>query len=155
VPCDGSSVNRSRGRPSCSRRSAAHRLRQPGSPAWLNELARRPNCLSSPIHTCCVTLAAMRWRTEGTIRGRSKPTLDTATSSTRCAIPKCRRCGSRTFGDANPQNRRRAKTRFASSDRVRKSRTSQALWESVAGASTAHSKAPVKLAKACVDAVCR
>ena len=45
--------------------------------------------------------------------------------------------------------------RFASSDRVKKSRTSQPLWELVAEASTAHLKAPVKLAKACVDVVCR
>ena len=45
--------------------------------------------------------------------------------------------------------------RFASSDRVRKSRTSQLSWEMVAEASTAPSKAPVKRAKACVDVVCR
>jgi hypothetical protein len=58
-----------------------------------------------------------------------------------------------TFGDANPQNRRRAKMRFASSDRVRKSRTSQALLELVVEASTAHLQAPVKREGASVELI--
>jgi hypothetical protein len=42
--------------------------------------------------------------------------------------------------------------RFASSDRVRKSRTSQALWELVE-ASTAHLQAPVKREGASVELI--
>ena len=38
------------------------------------------------------------WPTKATIRAPCKPTLGTRTSSTRCAIPSCRRIGSRIFG---------------------------------------------------------
>ena len=48
--------------------------------------------------TCLGTLAASRWPARGTIRGRCKPTLATATFSIPSAIPSCRLRGSRTSG---------------------------------------------------------
>ena len=53
---------------------------------------------SRRTRTCSGTPAATRWRTRATTRGRCKPTSATATSSTRCATPSCRRRGSRIFG---------------------------------------------------------
>jgi hypothetical protein len=41
---------------------------------------------------------AIDWPVKGTIPRRCRPTLGTATSSTRSGIPNCRRCGSRTSG---------------------------------------------------------
>jgi integrase len=72
------------------RLSAARRLPPQASRAWWNELAGRPSWLSSRIPTCCVTLAAMRWRTEGMIRGRFRLISGIGTSSTQCATVSCR-----------------------------------------------------------------
>jgi integrase len=58
----------------------------------------KPRSASRCIRTCSGTPAALRWRTKGTTRGRCRPTWGTATSSTPCATPKCRRRGSRTSG---------------------------------------------------------
>ena len=51
------------------------------------------------IRTCCATPVALRWPTRATIRERCRLTSATATSSTRCDTPSCRRAGLRTFGD--------------------------------------------------------
>ena len=48
--------------------------------------------------TCCATPVALRWPTRATIRERCRLTSATATSSTRCDTPSCRRAGSRTSG---------------------------------------------------------
>jgi Phage integrase family len=45
--------------------------------------------------------AGTRSRIEGMTRGRCRPISAMATSSTRCATPKCRRRGSKTFGGAD------------------------------------------------------
>ena len=50
------------------------------------------------ILTCCATPVALRWPTRATIRERCRLTSVTATSSTRCDTPSCRRAGSRTSG---------------------------------------------------------
>ncbi len=50
------------------------------------------------ILTCCATPVALRWPTRATIRERCRLTSATATSSTRCDTPSCRRAGSRTSG---------------------------------------------------------
>ena len=56
--------------------------------------------LGFPAHPHMLRHAvALRWPTRATIRGRCRLTLATATSSTRCDTPSCRRAGSRTSGD--------------------------------------------------------
>ena len=53
------------------------------SPAWSNGQGSRPSWASRPIHICSGTPVASRWRTRGMTRGRCRPTLGTAISSTR------------------------------------------------------------------------
>ena len=100
VPYGGFSVSKIPSRRSCSRRNAAHHSRLRALHAWSSERARRL-IISSPsrrTRTCLGTPAATHSRTRDTTRGRYKRISDTATSSTRCAMRRCRRCNSRTSG---------------------------------------------------------
>ena len=51
---------------------------------------------------CCGTPVASRWRIKATTRERCRLTSATATSSTPCDTPSCRRAGSRTSGGDLP-----------------------------------------------------
>ena len=53
--------------------------------------------------SCCATPVALREPTKATIPERYRPTSATATSSTRCDTPSCRRAGSRTSGSDQGQ----------------------------------------------------
>jgi integrase len=61
-----------------------------GSPRWWRGWASRRASNSECIPTCCAMPAVMHWPTEGIIPGRSKPTSDIRTFSTRFDIPNCR-----------------------------------------------------------------
>ena len=81
--CGGFSASRSRSHPLCSPRSGGDPSARQGLPAWSSGRAGRPSWPSRRIRTCSGTPAVTRWPTRGTTRGRCRPTLATATSSTR------------------------------------------------------------------------
>ena len=62
--------------------------------------SRPPSWASRPTRICCGMPAASRWPIRGTIREPCRPISGTGTSSIRCAIPNCRRHGSRISGRA-------------------------------------------------------
>jgi len=112
------SASRSPSHPSCSLRSAGRLSPLPGSPVWWSGQGSRPGLASKHIRTCFGTPAATRWPTGGTTRGRCRPISGTKTSSTRCATPSYRRCGSRIFGGLERLTRRTS-LQTDSSDRSR------------------------------------
>ena len=69
--------------------------------AWSSGQGTKRSWGSKRTHTCSGTLAAMRWPTRGTIRGRYKRTLDTATFSIRLDTPSYRRSGSEASGETD------------------------------------------------------
>jgi hypothetical protein len=99
--CGGCSASRLPGLPSSSPPNAERRLRPLASLAWWSVRLLKPSSGSKLIPTCFGTPAGTRSRIEGMTRGRCRPISAMATSSTRCATPKCRRRGSKTFGGAD------------------------------------------------------
>jgi hypothetical protein len=65
---------------------------------WCCAPARLRSSASPHIRICCGTPVASRWQTRAWIRAPFKVISATSRSSTRCAIPNCRRGGSRIFG---------------------------------------------------------
>ena len=94
----GSSASSNLRRPSYSPRSAERPSALPGLPAWSSGQGSKPSLPSRHTRTCSGTHAATRSPTRGTIRGRCRLILATATSSTPSATLSCRRRGSRIFG---------------------------------------------------------
>jgi hypothetical protein len=69
-----------------------------GLPEWSSEQGARPSWGLRLTPTCSGTPAAMPSPTGDTTRGHCKPTLGTAISTIRCAIPRCPRRGLRISG---------------------------------------------------------
>jgi integrase len=74
-------------------------FRTAGCARMIERAGVKAKLASRRTRICSGMPAATRWQTGGTIRGRCKPTLATATFSTRFATPSYRRRASRTFGD--------------------------------------------------------
>ena len=102
--CGGFSASRSPSRPSCSLRSAEHPSARLASPAWSSGQAgeAQAGLQGAPAHAQA-RLRLCAWPTRGTTPAPCKPTLATATSSTRCATPSYRRRGSRISGGTSAE----------------------------------------------------
>src|SRR4029079_1534263 len=91
APCAGSSVNRSRSRPSYSPRSVGPPSAPQGLPAWSSGRGWRQSSALRRTRTCSGTPVATRWPIGDTTRGPCRRTLATATFSTLCVTLSYRR----------------------------------------------------------------
>jgi Phage integrase family len=98
--CGSCNANRIQSQHSSSLRNAARRSLHRALPSLSSALVSWPAWASLLTRTCFGTPVALRWRTRATIRGRCKPILAIAASSTLSDIRKYRRRGSRIFGDS-------------------------------------------------------